>query len=595
MTSNSSFSLSSTATNKTNEIKVPRNAGTTIATKALIRCCNLMTVSKFVDYCKQRNISVDRERLFNLESHGLFAPVFRVQLHQLGSFPIYLPKTAQKQDTPSNTLVDTTAVPQDHAVPHIQDRCEEAYYSKFQIIHLERICSSFTLQVHLDSYLPKISNQKVGRSKSRVVPTYSELADRHARRLRQAEHLRAIALLCQHISNRYYPPTQSNGRTFPIRSIYYADDFIVINGSDWSWNVEVSEWEPNKVEQYYQLSQENLQQAYELLSIRQAGVDPLEKWYELMNFVSPSWRSNLRGDALKAKTIREGALMLGFLYRDLYGESLNHPNEVSRTVFIHQPELHARDDPRRYLEFVVNRFDLNPQVRLCLFVEGQTEFDVISELFKRYFNFHPGAVGIEIVVLGGVDNATGGKREKYIGMVRIIDYLHSHHTHAFLILDRENHSPRLKQILPRRVSIHHDGRRVTSTDWVKIWQHSFEFDNYSNTEIRNALNELANHEVTFDMIEISAIRNSEKKVTLGSLYLNKMSSHLSKRELNRILARNLFDPSSRRQICNRKIVKLLSRIVDLATKHHLPYSIEGWESYQKAGRFGTRVVQRQTS
>lgn len=81
--------------------------------------------------------------------------------------------------------------------------------------------------------------------------------------------------------------------------------------------------------------------------------------------------------------------MLGCLYRNLYGSELNVPNEASRTVFVHLPELLKRRDPRRHLELVANRFDLNPQVRLCLFVEGKSEIDVVQTTFIKYFGFHP--------------------------------------------------------------------------------------------------------------------------------------------------------------------------------------------------------------
>ena len=135
--------------------------------------------------------------------------------------------------------------------------------------------------------------------------------------------------------------------------------------------------------------------------------------------------------------------MLGYLHRDLYGKELRAPNEVARTIFVHQPELHIRKDSRRHLELVANRFDLNPQVRLCLFVEGTSEVDVVQTIFKEYFGFHPGVVGVEIVSLGGVGNATGGRFEHYAGMVRLIDYLHAHHTHTFLLLDNEGDTNRL--------------------------------------------------------------------------------------------------------------------------------------------------------
>ena len=55
----------------------------------------------------------------------------------------------------------------------------------------------------------------------------------------------------------------------------------------------------------------------------------------------------------------------------------------------------------------------------------------------------------------------------------------------------------LSDNLLKKVSIHYPDRRVSRRNWVKIWKHSFEFDNYSLTELRSALQEMTNFEATF--------------------------------------------------------------------------------------------------
>ena len=122
--------------------------------------------------------------------------------------------------------------------------------------------------------------------------------------------------------------------------------------------------------------------------------------------------------------------MLRLLYKDLYGDDLPHPNEVMGLVYNHFPELEVRNDVRRYLEFVSNRFGLNPQPRLSLFVEGRSEEIAVMRIFDEYFGVHPGVYGIEIVVLGGVDAATGNKDDRFRAIMRLVDYLHDRQTFA---------------------------------------------------------------------------------------------------------------------------------------------------------------------
>lgn len=129
-----------------------------------------------------------------------------------------------------------------------------------------------------------------------------------------------------------------------------------------------------------------------------------------MQFISPAERQKLKGDALRVETLRAGAHMIRMLHQDLYGEELPHPNEVSVTVLNHIPELDVRRDARRYLEFVANHFGLNPQPKLALIVEGQSEETAVTQIFEEYFGNHPGVYSIEIVTLRGVDNATGNRR-----------------------------------------------------------------------------------------------------------------------------------------------------------------------------------------
>ena len=186
-------------------------------------------------------------------------------------------------------------------------------------------------------------------------------AQRVTARLRDHQYRRTVALLCQHISNKYFPHTQTDMRTIQIEKRCYNDDWIVIHAHDLDWHKEARLWDPMKTEKFYCLTPEKLNNAYTSLAMRQALCDPIENWYQFTQFISVRERSKLKGDALRAETMRVGAHMLRLLYKDL-----PHPNEAGRYAVNHVSELDANQDVRRKIEFVANRFTVNPQHRLSL-------------------------------------------------------------------------------------------------------------------------------------------------------------------------------------------------------------------------------------
>ena len=75
---------------------------------------------------------------------------------------------------------------------------------------------------------------------------------------------------------------------------------------NWDWNEYVRDWKPHQTERLFQLTREKLRGAYNGLAIAQENCDPLAPWYQLIQFVSVSERRNLKGDALRAETLRAG-------------------------------------------------------------------------------------------------------------------------------------------------------------------------------------------------------------------------------------------------------------------------------------------------
>lgn len=279
--------------------------------------------------------------------------------------------------------------------------------------------------------------------------------------------------------------------------------------------------------------------------------------------------------------------MLALLHRDLYGGDLPHPNEMGATIITHMPELAVRADVRRHMEFVVNRFDLNPAPKLTLFVEGASEEAAAKIVFERYFGAAAGTHQIEIVDLGGVDNATGGKRQdRFRAILRLVDYLHHHQTFTFLILDNENYALKLKEAAKGFTSTLHSNRHATRPEYIKVWQTSFEFDNFSATEIAKALTSMTNG-VVFRPADVAACKKAKNAgAELSTLYRARTNAGLNKIDLASKLIDMAFDPSCRKALANRPLVQTLERVVRLAALNPFPTMEESWERNQLSSYFG---------
>lgn len=572
----------------TDSLTIPHEAGRAIVEDAAMIACPLLGTDRFLQFCTDRGIQIDRERLIRLERLAIFAPVFRVRKPRMPTAPFRIPPSKGSNWFIERWACDTTAVPQRHEVPTHTDQTREGYYSIFQVDYLHLLLTDLTLHVPLDAFLDRPDGKSIDWCK--VGDQWMRSADSSATGLRDHEHRRAVALLCQHISNRYFPQTQTDMRTMEIHSGNFSDAWISVRSLNWDWDREVHRWDPRKIETLYSLTPKKLRHAYRGLALIQASFDPIKHWYQLVQFISVHERRELKGDALRAETLRNGAQMLRLLHRDLYGDDLPHPNEVSQTIIGHVPELDVREDTRRYLEFVANRFGVNPQPRLSLIVEGQSEEAAVTRLFKEYFGAHSGTYGIEIIPLGGVGAATGKKKEdRFRAIVRLVDYLHHHQTFAFLILDNENYASRLKNEMRKAKSIHGDRRYVTRPEYIKIWRNSFEFDNFSCTEIAAALTKLAQDSAMFDVREVAyAKRAPNSGAALQDLFRTKTNYGINKIRLAEILVDIMMSRQSRRKIENRPIVRTLERVERLAVRNHLPATQRVRDSNQVSRFLGRR-------
>jgi len=570
---------------QSNLLAMPANPARLILEADGIMIKNLLKRSEFIKYCDQRDLKVNAERLTRFEKLGIFKPLLRFFHTDERESRLTFPNADVDEYFGNGWIIDTTNIKSQYEVPDVRDKNSEAFYSIFQIDQLSLTLNEMSLNVHLDSYLLEKSDNYDWNTFGKKC---TEFAEMHLDFSAGHEFRCALSILCQYISNRYFPHTQGNKRVISIPQHFSQNEWISISGNRWDWYEYRHNFDPKDVEKKFGLTPKILKHAYTTIGGSASFCDPLDKWANLVEFVALKKKQELKGKALRAQSYRDAANMLRMLHKDLYDEELRPTHQIFGQVINHFPELEAREDTRVHLEFVVNQYDLNPQPKLVLFVEGESEVILISVLFDKYFGSHPGVSGIEIVNLQGVNNATGNyKKDRFRAIFRLIDYLHHHQTLTFLILDNENNAGRLKEYAQKDKSLHGQDRKAIPHDHIQLWKVSLEFDNFSNTELAQAFNTITQDKFGFKNFEINRARLSENPgKSLSELYKARTSYSLNKPELAKILGDIIVAPKSRKSPENRPIMKHLDRIQQLAARNPFPTRRKSWVINQESSFLG---------
>jgi hypothetical protein len=571
-------------------LTLPDNAVRVLLSKGGVITHNYLSATDFSKFCKARDLAVSVERLLTLERLRLFQPIFRIRKPKEKEVEVRLPLENLDHFT-NERIIETYDRPATYIVPEPKSKESEPFYSQFQIDDFSFIHTSMTMQLCIDGYLESSLSKPVdwGKSGEQWLEYARSVADGWSKH----QFRPSMALLCQYISDRYAPNSQGDMRTILIqKGAMSFNQWFSVFSRNWDWREYCRNWDANEVAQLFSLTEEKLRHAYTSLASSQASHDPIEKWYPLTQFVSVKERDKLKGSALYSETVRRSAIMLGLLYKELYKSELPQFDEVLGTILTHFPEKEIRVDPLKHLKYVVNRFNLNPQPKVTLFVEGESEEIVVESIFEKILGAHHGKFGIEIINLHGVDTATGGKADRFRAILRLVDYLHHHQTITFLILDNENYAKKLKKEAREAKSKHHKKRHVTRSEYIKVWKNSLEFDNYSASELADALTRHSKGHAKFSAVEINSAQKGGKGDVLSNLFFAKTNHDLNKIEFNRMLVNNAIDEIgkfSRKKFTSREIYKVLSRVAQLATKNHWPTREEIWEINQKSKYLGKKV------
>src|SRR6218665_465132 len=84
---------------RTENLSIPKNIVTHILMGNGIIACPLLSRQKFIDFCRNREVILNAERLIRLERLGLFSPIFTIQINFRARSQQYLTIPLEKKDS----------------------------------------------------------------------------------------------------------------------------------------------------------------------------------------------------------------------------------------------------------------------------------------------------------------------------------------------------------------------------------------------------------------------------------------------------------------------------------------------------------------
>lgn len=575
------------------------------------RLCPPLPVDRFIDWCKKCGVDVSKELLEQFEKKGLFLPLLRV------TFPIYREKHRRNEDgdievvgrledgevwdgevsesyvwpdfTRHNLLTwidegylyapdSRPFVPWDEFRDGNRRTAVESYYSPFQVYTLDFQLNGSGILLNA-AFLADYSEQDY----QHLVEKLKQLTEWECDPSSRINNPRFDAVvLAQAIATRYSPQARGDLQTITVPS-------------QWDWHAYAREWKATEV--VANLGVTDVRRYYEMLDSAIAFTDPLAEWDDLLSFVKQEAREKLQGKARLGQELRVMREMFGRLHRDLTGETL----EPRRGSLIERYGLHERtkfarsEDARRaraptevdLLEFVVNRYGLNPRPALVLFVEGAGEQAAIPRLLERVRGMTLAVAGIEIRNLSGVAGFTGAKRrERYGALEKVIEELHLTQTVVFVALDNEGGAAEVRKRLAEKPSRYSPKRTVIRREFIHIWERNIELDNFTPEEIATALTLTAEDRYRFTAQEVSnaAAEFGRAGDPISRLFAEKLRYDLPKPKLLCHLVDELAIENE--EVRRRPLLVLLREIATIAALNHKPTFVDTWFENQESGYLG---------
>jgi hypothetical protein len=534
----------------------------------LFYTCQLLPIDFFVTYCTERGLKISKEQLFEFERLGVFYPFARVtsatnvQWFWTEQVKGLLAEGAIQQ--PSSAVGPSNTVTVEH-----EGREFRSYYSKFQVYSLFDLLSVLErLTISPQKWLG-LAKRDAATLLKRVTRNTEEVFSQY--RVRTISDL-AVAI-CQVISNRYYPNTQTDRRTIRVPS----SDIL-----NWDWYEYRRNWNPKLILAEIGIDETVLERLCYRLIIDAQEADPMQRWRELIGFVSVEKKEQLKGAAQLAQTLYSMEQMLNMFHKDLTGKGVylfeQSPEDQD---FFYGPGV--SQNPLEFLEYLSNEFHLNPRPKLILVVEGDGEYKVFPELSAKIFSTAFSRVGIEIRKLRGIGD--------FKNLPKYIDANHDKQALVYVVLDNENNADKIKESLIKTPSEFFPKRTITRDEYVHLWDHSIEVDNFTFAEIARVLTEHCEGDYVFSEVEVEEAYDSKRGNPLKGLLDAKTGGRYSLKKVE--LLQSLFEliiSSSQEEFekvwAHRPIIRVLRLVTGLAFFNAQPQDQEAWVEVQKSGFFG---------
>lgn len=406
------------------------------------------------------------------------------------------------------------------------------------------------------------------------------------------EEFDTLLKLLVSIQDYYLPQIRSDQRTGQLRdykgdvaiggTFFYTTTSYVVKGliDDRKELIATGHFVPAHILKESNLSAADVRKWISKLVGLAKSIDPISDWHLLVRFISHSKRQKLKFESKFAQDLLEMAEML----RLFHSEASNEPvcSDILACDETNDNWLERRygkslSNPFEMLEWIVNEFSLNPTPRAIVLTEGE-EWKGIYRLYES-IGVDPTFTGIEIRSIGGEGNFSLQKWQHFI------EYMHEKQVLVYFVVDREGRAEaQAKKLLEQQRGWKGKGllKVIPSEDRIRIWDHSFEEDNFTDEEIIAALSLQKIHTTAHQ----AASFRKRKKGLISALGEN-IGTDINKPKLCIDLVEALI--KWRRKNLNapkRPVEKFIRESAELIVLNHLPNDPELRELNRKTGLLG---------
>jgi len=476
----------------------------------------LLTTDQFIKVCKERGLKVFEEELEYYERRGLLYPLLRIQRPaqwydsqgmpiERGEGEMPLPGMFRRYQSYGTTGENLLTLQEEglltqpdagtfqpwaeyrDAEAHYQEKVD-TYYALYQILHIHWLKRHLTLE---ERYHRGATDGDAPIPYMRVLSDRLPSGEYLKSEVQKLDELVAFLLVIQ---NRYRPAASGILSGYHNRQDYQR--YKEVFSSETAWT-------------RFPIPLEELRTTRWLLCHQAREMDPLEGWHDLVGYVSASKRWTLKGAALLAQEFYTIIEMISQFLRDLAEQRGQTEEEYSCLGSEHyeQQMFGRRLNFWVYdiLEHILTDYDLNPRPKALFVVEGDTEaaaIPILCEAMKTRLS----TFGIELHSVEGAGKDLNVLL-RYAVPPRLgvaIEpgiYAAVRQTRVFALFDREHkwqHDTNVERflaawrttvnsLLPPDLPIEAKEQIAMQGVMVERWQRCFEFDNFTDDELAEAI------------------------------------------------------------------------------------------------------------